>query len=58
MYNYKKLTGDHDTSFKMSCIKIWNALPLDIKALPYTNRNNALKIFKKFVNIVTDLKKI
>ena len=55
MYNYKKLTGNHDTSFKMSCIKIWNALPLDIKALPYTNRNNALKIFKKFVNIVTKI---
>ena len=52
MYNYKKLKGTYDTSFQMSCTKVWNALPLDIKSLPYINRNSALKIFNKFLDIV------
>ena len=52
MYNYKKLKGTYDTSFQMSCTKVWNAFPLDIKSLPYINRNSALKIFNKFLDIV------
>ena len=54
MYNYKRNSGEFETSFIVNCIKVWNALPLNIKALPYTNRNNALKIFKNSGIVVTD----
>ena len=52
MYNYKKLPKDQDTPFRMNCIAIWNKLPLDIKGLPYTNRNSAMKSFKKMIDSV------
>ena len=42
MYNYKNVKTSTDTHLKANCVKIWNTLSLDEKALPYTGPNKLL----------------
>ena len=42
MYDYKNTLGSCNTSFKANCAKIWNQLPLELKALPYASSREVL----------------
>ena len=49
MYDYKKSPNLLETNLKSNCVNKWNALPLELKILPYSNSKNALyKILKIF----------
>ena len=47
MYDYKIDCNTLDNSFKKNCYKLWNSLPIAVKMLPYSNKNNAFKEFNK-----------
>ena len=49
MYNYTAHIKGPNNCFMKSCYKFWNSLPIRIKMLPYTEKNNALKEFNKFL---------
>ena len=49
MYNYTAHIKGPNNCFMKSCYKSWNSLPIRIKMLPYTEKNNALKEFNKFL---------
>ena len=42
MYNYKNTLSSMDTSFKTSCVKIWNNQTIDLKTIPYSSNKNTL----------------
>ena len=46
MYNYESTTTE--SFFRKNCYLLWNSLPLDIKSLPYLDKNCSLKKFNKF----------
>ena len=46
MYNYKNTYTSMNTNFKANCVKFWNILPKETKALPYSSSKQAL--FNKF----------
>ena len=37
MYNYKKCNNILNTQLKKKCIKLWNSLLFEVKALPYVS---------------------
>ena len=42
MYDYKKSSNLLKTNLKSNCVNKWNALPLELKFLPYSNSKDAL----------------
>ena len=45
MYNYESKTSSTYSYFKRNCYKLWNSLPLEVKCLPYSDKNSALRKF-------------
>ena len=51
MYDYKIPPKLLETNLKVSCIKNWNSLPLELKTLPYSSSKHELsRILKKCID--------
>ena len=45
MYNYESINKSTHSFFSKNCYQLWNSLPLEVKSLPYSDRNCALRKF-------------
>ena len=51
MYDYEIQARNSGTEFKNMCQSLWNSLPLDLKMLPYTNKDNAYNLFNRTIKL-------